>query len=349
MAILKFNNIGIAAVSACVPANTVRTTDLCNLLNEDEITKTIQSIGIAERRIADKGICASDLCIKAAEKLMTDNNIDPNTIDALIFVSQTSDYRQPSTAPIIQHKLGLPKSTLSFDINLACSGYIYGLSTAFAYATSGLNRVLLLVGDTMSHIVSKRDKSSTQLFGDAGTATLIERGNYGQSTFSLNSDGSGYDIMIIPHGGARNPTTLDSFIEKKDETGSWRSLEHFHMDGMAVFNFGMNEEPRDVQNLLQASQTNISDIDLLIYHQANRFMTNFFSKWLKFDKEKTPYCIDRFGNTSSASIPLTIVSELREKYPKRDKVILSGFGAGLSWGCMLTNLSCCKISELIEL
>ena len=349
MAILKYNNIGITAISACVPSHVVRTTDLRGILTDDDIEKTIHNIGIKERRIANPETCASDLCMKAAMKLITDNLISPNSIDALIFVSQTPDYRQPATAPILQHKLGLPKSTLSFDINLACSGYIYGLATTFAYAASGLNRILLLNGDTMSRIVSRKDKSSTQLFGDAGTATLIERGNYSQSVFSLNSDGSGYDVMIIPNGGARNPSTPESQIEKLDESGIWRSLEQFHMDGMGVFNFGMNEEPRDVQNLLQESQMNISDIDLLIYHQANKFMTDFFSKWLKIDKSKTPYCIDRFGNTSSASIPLTIASELRESYPNRNNVILSGFGAGLSWGSMLTSLSKCKISELVEL
>lgn len=349
MAILKYQNIGISAVSACVPSIVERTTDLHGILTEDDIEKTIHNIGIKERRIANAETCASDLCMKAAEKLFSDNLVDTNTIDALIFVSQTPDYRQPSTAPILQHKLGLPKSTLSFDINLACSGYIYGLSTAFAYAASGLNKILLLDGDTMSRIVSRKDKSSTQLFGDAGSATLIEKGNFGPSIFSLNSDGSGYDVMIIPNGGARNPSTPESYKEKVDESGSWRSLEQFHMDGMGVFNFGMNEEPRDVQNLLHAAGMGINDIDLLIYHQANRFMTDFFSKWLKIDRTKTPYCIDRFGNTSSASIPLTIVSELREAYPNRDNVILSGFGAGLSWGSMLTDLSKCKISELVEL
>lgn len=349
MAILKFNDIGIAAIAACVPSKVEYNKDLGYFMSEEEIQKAIQNIGIEERRVAEKDVCASDLCFKAAEKLMEDNNIDKSTIDALIFVSQTSDYHQPATAPILQHRLGLSKDTLSFDINLACSGYVYGLSTAYAYACQpGINRVLLLVGETMSKIVSRRDKVNTPLFGDAGTATLVEKGEYGKSVFSLHSDGSGSEVMMIPDGGFRNPTSLDSLAEETDANGDVRTRLQFRMDGMAVFNFGMSEEPRDVKNLLAEAGLELSQLDLLIYHQANKFMTDFFTKWLKFDKAKTPYSIRKFGNTSSASIPLTVVTELKEKYPERKNVIFSGFGAGLSWGSVLLDLRLCKISELEE-
>lgn len=349
MAILKYNDIGIAAIAACVPPKVEYNKDLGYFMSEEEIQKAIQNIGIEERRVAEKDVCASDLCFKAAEKLLEDNNIDKSTIDALIFVSQTSDYHQPATAPILQHRLGLSKNTLSFDINLACSGYVYGLSTAYAYATQpGINRVLLLVGETMSKIVSRRDKVNTPLFGDAGTATLVEKGEYGKSVFSLHSDGSGSDVMMIPDGGFRNPTTADSLAEETDANGDVRNRLQFRMDGMAVFNFGMSEEPRDVKNLLAEAGLELSQLDLLIYHQANKFMTDFFTKWLKFDKSKTPYSIRKFGNTSSASIPLTVVTELKEKYPERKNVIFSGFGAGLSWGSVLLDLRQCKISELEE-
>lgn len=349
MAILKYNDIGIAAIAACVPSKVEYNKDLGYFMSEEEIQKAIQNIGIEERRVAEKDVCASDLCFKAAEKLMEDNNIDKSTIDALIFVSQTSDYHQPATAPILQYRLGLSKGTLSFDINLACSGYVYGLSTAYAYACQpGINRVLLLVGETMSKIVSRRDKVNTPLFGDAGTATLVEKGEYGKSVFSLHSDGSGSEVMMIPDGGFRNPTSLDSLAEETDANGDVRTRLQFRMDGMAVFNFGMSEEPRDVKNLLAEAGLELSQLDLLIYHQANKFMTDFFTKWLKFDKSKTPYSIRKFGNTSSASIPLTVVTELKEKYPERKNVIFSGFGAGLSWGSVLLDLRQCKISELEE-
>ena len=148
MAILRYNEIGIAAMAACVPPKIESNRDLSYFMSEEEIQKAIQNIGIEERRIAGQNVCASDLCFKAAEKLLVDNEIDKSTIDVLIFVSQTADYHQPATAPILQHRLGLSKDTLSFDINLACSGYVYGLSAAYAYASQpGINRVLLLVGE----------------------------------------------------------------------------------------------------------------------------------------------------------------------------------------------------------
>jgi len=349
MAILKYNNIGIKAVAACVPSRVEYNKDLGNFMSEEEIQKAINNIGIEERRIAADDVCSSDLCYKAALKLFEDNAIDPTTIDALIFVSQTSDYHQPATSTILQHKLGLSKDSICFDINLACSGYVYGLSTAYAYAnTEGVNRVLLLVGETMSKIVSREDKVNTPLFGDAGTATLIEKGTYGQAAFSLHTDGSGAEVMMIPDGGFRNRVTPDSFAETIDANGDKRNNLQFRMDGMAVFNFGMSEEPRDVKNLIAAAGVELNDIDLLIYHQANKFMTDFFTKWLKFDKTKTPYSIRKYGNTSSASIPLTIASELKDGYPERKNVVLSGFGAGLSWGSVLLDLSKCQISDIVE-
>ncbi len=350
MAILKYNNIGISAIAACVPQKIEYNKDLGYMMSDEEIQKAIQNIGIEERRIAEADVCASDLCFKAAQQLLTDNEIDPQSIDVLIFVSQTSDYHQPATAAILQHRLGLSKNTLAFDINLACSGYVYGLSTAYAYAQNdGVNRVLLLVGETMSKIVSRYDKVNTPLFGDAGTATLIEKGEeFGTSVFSLHTDGKGAEVMMIPDGGFRNPVSSDSFIEETDVNGDKRTRLQFRMDGMAVFNFGMSEEPRDVKNLVEAAGLELGQVDLLIYHQANKFMTDFFSKWLKFDKAKTPYSIRKYGNTSSASIPLTIVSELYEAYPERKNVILSGFGAGLSWGSVLLDLNSCKISKITE-
>lgn len=349
MADLRFDRVGIHSIAACVPSKTEFNKDLGFLIPEEDLAKTINNIGIRERRIADKDVCASDLCCRAAEQLLMDNGIDRDSIQALIFVSQTSDYHQPATAPILQHRLGLSSSTLSFDVNLACSGYVYGLSIAYSFCTQmGCDRVLLLVGETMSKITSDLDRESKPLFGDAGTATLIEKGDYGESFFSLNSDGSGSEVMIIPAGGFRNPVTADAFEMVEDAAGNKRNYCQFRMDGMAVFNFGMRVEPKDIKHLVAMAGIQMDDVDLLIYHQANRFITDFFTKRLKFSTEKTPYSLDRFGNTSSASIPLTIVSELKDKYPRREKVILSGFGAGLSWGSVLLNLSNCRISKLTD-
>lgn len=349
MAIIKYNGIGLQAIAACVPRNIEYNMKLDYLIPQEEIEKTIKSIGIEERRYADKDVCSSDLCFRAAQKLINDNAIDVSTIDALIFVSQTSDYHQPATAPILQHRLGLSKDTLAFDVNLACSGYVYGLSIAYSFASQkGINNVLLLVGETMSKIVSRYDKVNTPLFGDAGTASLICKGDFGDSVFSLHADGSGAEVMMIPYGGFRNQSCDEGLKETEDKNGDKRTGEQFRMNGMEVFNFGMREEPKDIKKLLKECEMDIDELDLLIYHQANQFMTDFFTRRLKFTTDKTPYCLKRFGNTSSASIPLTIVSELYDKYSERSKVILSGFGAGLSWGSVMLNLMKCKISELVE-
>ncbi|MBR3565624.1 MAG: ketoacyl-ACP synthase III [Paludibacteraceae bacterium] len=350
MALLKFNDIGIKAVCACVPQTIAYNRDLSYLIPEDDLERVINSIGIEQRRIASDGVCASDLCYYAAKQLMMDNNLLAEDIDVLIFVSQTSDYRQPSTAPILQHRLNLSKDTMAFDINLACSGYVYGLSVAYSFASlPTINNVLLLVGETMSKIVSVHDKVSTPLFGDAGTASLITKGNFGQSTFMLHSDGSGAEVMMIPAGGCRNQTSEQTHKAHFFDDGSMRSDEQFRMDGMEVFNFGMRVEPMSIKKLLSETQMTIDDIDLIIYHQANRMMTDFFSKKLKLSKDKTPYSIKYYGNTSSASIPLTIVTELNDgKYTPRKNTILSGFGAGLSWGSVLLDLTNTNISKLQE-
>ena len=351
MASIKFNHVGISAISACVPKTVMGAESLAGILTEENLQKIIETIGIKEKRFADKDVCASDLCFKAAEQLFADNDIDRNSIDALIFISQTPDYRQPATAPSMQHRLGLPKTTLSFDINLACSGFVYGLSTAMAYASlPEINNVLVLVGETMSKIVSPKDKSAYPLFGDAGTATLVQKNDhFGTSLFNLSSDGSDAGILIIPHGGYRHPSSLEGLAEKTDDEGNIRTGEHLFMDGLGVFNFGLREVSKDVKKIMELGNISADSVDLVFFHQANLLMTDFFSKRLKIASEKIPYCLDKYGNTSSASIPLTISSELtNDRFVNRKNVILSGFGGGLSWATALLSLENCNISNVIE-
>lgn len=346
MAIIKYKNVGIKAMSACVPQKIVYNKDLGYLIPEEEIEKTIQNIGVVERRVVDDDVCASDLCYKAAFKLMEDNDIDPNSIDVLLFMSQTSDYRIPATAPILQHRLGLSNDTLCLDLSLGCSGFVFALSTAYAYANMGL-RVLLLDGETFSKIVNKRDKVDWPLYGDGATATLVEQGDFEESVFILKSDGSGKDSVII-RDGMRNKITPESCIEKEEEEGNIRTGLEVFMDGMAVFNFAMKRVPKSIKEIVEVSGTTMEDIDWLVFHQANKFMTDFFTKKLKFNPEKVPYCIQKYGNTSSTSVPLTIVSELYDKLKDGDRVVMSGFGAGLSWGTARVVFNGCKISPVIE-
>ena len=349
MAFITYKNVGIKAVAACVPSEIVYNKDLGYLIPEEEIEKTINSIGIKERRVSDENTCASDLCFKAAQKLMQDNNVDPNSIDFLLFLSQTPDYKMPATAPILQNRLGLPTTAASMDLNLACSGFVYGLSAAFAYASlQGVNRVLLLVGETFTKLTSRYDKVNWPLFGDAGTAILVEKGDYCDSFFELMSDGAGVKSLIIPAGECRNPATAENLQVTEREEGNRRSDHQIYMDGMDVFNFTLRVVPKAIKDMLSALSIQSDDIDYFFFHQANKFMIDFIVKKLKIAPEKVPFCIERFGNTSSASIPLTLVSQLAGKIREKEKVIFCGFGAGLSWATAYTELKNCKISPLTE-
>ncbi len=350
MAFITYNHVGIRAMAACVPSRRVSNADLGYLIPPEEIDKMIRSVGIREKRYADDGVCASDLCFQAARQLMTDNDIAPDSIDVLLFMSQTADYRLPATAPLLQHRLGLAQTTAAMDLSLGCSGYVYALSAAYAYASlPGVKRVLLLDGETFSKVVSPYDKVNAPLYGDAGTATLIERGDdFEPCHILLMSDGSGEEAVKIPAGGCRIPATAENLQPVERADGSRRSDNQVYMDGMDVFNFTIRVVPRTIRELTERIGRPLGEIDYLLFHQANRFMTDFFVRKLKYPAERVPYSLDRFGNTSSASIPLTIVSELCGRLGQRTETILCGFGVGLSWGAVYNVFRNCRISPLAE-
>jgi len=351
MSLLTFDKVGISGMSAIVPKKIIKNKDYKGPLTKEEIQKAIEHTGIRERRFVDEKTYTSDLFFYAADALLNEMNIDRESIDFLICVTQTPDYRQPPNATLLQHRLGLSKKVGAFDINLACAGYVYGLSTAFAYASlPDVKRILLLVGDISSKIISKNDRATSLLFGDGGSATLIEKKNKNnKSFFSLNSDGGGFSSLNIIGGGYRHPSSAKTLEAIKHKDGSIRSEEHLFMNGMEVFKFTMTEVIKDVRRLIEYSHEKIENIDYLVFHQSNKFMTDHFTKKLKLSISKVPYTIEKFGNTSSASIPLTIVSELKKELHKNNKkLILSGYGGGLSWGSNLLNISDCHIVDLLE-
>jgi len=349
MAHLTFDGVRVSGVSACVPIGVQRNADLTDLIPPSEIARTIENIGIVERRIAAPDVSASDLCETAASRLLEMTDVDRDSIDVLIFMSQLPDYPVPATSPSLQHRLGLPESCACFDISLGCSGYIYALATAFAYASlPAVRRVLVLDGETFSKVVSPKDKVNAPLYGDAGTATLVEKGGGGRSWFGLHSNGSGLDKIRIRAGGARLRASIETVQSREREEGNVRSEHELYMDGMEVFNFTMKVVPQSVLALLKYAGLQLADVDYLVFHQANKFMTDFFAKKLKCPKEKIPYSLGRFGNTSSASIPLTITTELRDALGERKRLLMSGFGAGLSWGTALMDVSDCSIPPLAE-
>lgn len=348
MAICRFKKVGIRAMAACVPSRKELNKQLIDIMPAEEVEKVINSVGIVERRVTEEDVMASDLCFKAAKKLMEDNHIDPESIDMLLFMSQVSDYRMPATSCILQERLGLSKNCAAMDLSLACSGYVYSLSCAMAYASiEGIDRVLLLDGEALTKVVNPKDKVNAPLYGDAGTATLVEKGDYDESIFILHTDGKGEDAVKIA-AGMRNPISEESLKVKERENGNYRSDLEIYMDGMDVFNFAIKEVPKGIKEILNETGKTLEDIDFVVYHQSNRFMTDFFTKKLKINPDKIPYSLDRYGNTSSASIPLTIVSELKDSLIDHKSLMMCGFGAGLSWATAIIPFSDCKISSIIE-
>lgn len=350
MANLQFQDIGIRAIAAAVPKQVINNYKFTEFFEEDVVKEVVDKVGIYQRRVADQNTCASDLCFAAAEKLFTDNKIDRDEIDAVIFISQTADYRMPATAIILQDKLGLPSSALAFDINIGCSGFVYGLSIAYSYLLqAGINKVLLLDGETRTKAYSFKDRTTGFIFGDAGVAALLDKDNiYGKSYFSLNSDGSRHELIKIDAGGYRKPSTCETVREKVvDEYGNIRTEEQGYMNGADVFNFVIREIPKNIKEMYEFSGSNKEDIDQFVFHQANSFMNNYLAKKLKIDNEKVPATIHKYGNTSSVSIPLTIVSELGHLKNSPQKIMLCGFGVGLSWGTAILNFNS-NISEIVE-
>lgn len=351
MAYLSFNNVGVRGISAAVPFNTIKNYEYIEHFPADEVRQVVDKIGVVERRFALPGVCSSDLCFASAEKLISDLEVNRDEIDLLVFVSQTPDYRMPATSVILQERLRLGKQTIAFDLNMGCSGFIYGLSIVYSMMErSGLRKALLLDGETRSRIYSPKDRKTAFIFGDGGVAALIERGDdFGQSYFSLNSDGSKEDLIKMNAGGYRNPSTPETLKEKVvDEHGNIRSEEHGYMNGSDVFNFVIKEIPSDIKNTLAYSNTSKDDIDYYVFHQANNFINSYLAKKLKIDESKIPSTIHKYGNTSSVSIPLTIVSELKDVFSGK-KIMLSGFGVGMTWASAVINSASCHVSEIVEI
>ena len=352
MAILKYQNVGITAMSAAVPRTVVDNYKYTQYFPEDQVKEVVDKVGVYERRFADEKTCSSDLCYAAAEKLFSDNNVNRSEIDLLIFISQTPDYRMPATSVILQDRLKLPNSTIAFDINLGCSAFMYGLSVAYSMISnqSRLRKVLILDGETRSKVYSPKDRRTAFLFGVGGVAALIERDErFGESYFSLNSDGSREGLIKIDAGGYRNMSSAETVKEKVvDEYGNIRSDEQGYMHGGDVFNFVIREIPKDIKNLCNIAGEDIQSMDYYVFHQANNFINSYISKKMKLDVTKIPSTIAKYGNTSSVSVPLTIVSELKDKLAGNKKLLLSAFGVGMTWATSILNLNNCRISDIVE-
>jgi 3-oxoacyl-[acyl-carrier-protein] synthase-3 len=352
MSYLDYTGTGILALAAAVPRRIIDNASYTEHFPAEDVAEIVEKIGVKQRRFADDSTCASDLCFAAAEKLIADMQVDRSEIDLLLFVSQTPDYRMPATSIILQHRLGLSDTTIAFDINIGCSGFLYGLSIAYALLQQkGLRKALVLDGETRSKVYSPKDRKTAFLFGDAGVAALIGKGEkFGESFFSIHSDGSRADLIKINGGGYRNPSSPETLKEKVvDEYGNIRSDEHGYMNGGDVFNFLIREVPKDIKGLLEHAGVDLDSIGYYVFHQANSYMNGYLAKKLKLDLAKVPMCIEKYGNTSSVSIPLTMVSELQSELAGRNRLMLCGFGVGLSWGTAVLDVDGCHVSDIVEL
>lgn len=354
MSFLSIPNVKIKGIAACVPKRKEYNKQYL-YLSPEELDKYITTIGVEERRCAvhDGSLCTSDLCFESANRLLDALSCDRTEIGVIVFVSHTADYKLPSTACILQERLGITKQCMAFDVPLGCSGFVYGLGIISSILQSGfIKKGLLLVGNTQSVYAYPKDQGTSLLFADAGSAMILEYDTNADSPFLFNflTDGSGKDALIVPDGGCRNPFTIDSLKEYTDESGVVRTKLHEKMDGLEVFKFATGQVPKSINELIEKFNINKDSIDYLLLHQANKFLCEKIRKKLKFTEEQTPYNIDRFGNTSGTTIPLLLVTELRKQLESEKlNFIASGFGVGLSLGSVMFNTNKIIVPDLIEI
>ena len=330
---------GISAIEFHLPEKIVSTADLAGEFPEWSVEKIDQRTGILERHVAAPGECASDLAVRAAEKLFASGAAAAQHIDFVLLCTQTPDYFIPTTACLVQDRLGIPKSAGALDFSLGSSGYIYGLGLAEGLIHSGqASRVLLLTADTYSRFLNRRDRSVRTIFSDAATATLVDGAEPWLGPFVYGSDGAGAPNLMVPAGGMRRPRDAESGIEQLDEEGNWRSPENLYMNGAEIFNFTIAVTPKILGALFEKASIGIGDIDLFVFHQANRFMLEHLRKRAQIPAEKF-WITMHFGNTGSSSIPIALRHALEAGRLKNgDRVLLAGFGPGYSWGGALMRI-----------
>lgn len=336
------HDVSIIGIHVAIP-QTIRAVESDPIFSSlEEARKVMAVTGVEFRPTLDPNYCLSDLCTYAATELLYELDWDPESIGGLIFISQDSDYSLPATSCVIQHRLGLSKDCACLDLGLGCSGFIYGLSVASQMLqASESSRFLVLCGDTSTRHLAPGDKSTHPLFGDAGAAIAIEK-KAGAPTmqFTLGSDGSGAKNIIIKGGGKRFPIFEDTPGLTDLELIEKFNLSRLSLKGPEVFSFTIERVPPMVRNIMDyAGIDDLDEIDQFVFHQANAFILNHLRKKIGIPPEKCPIAMREFGNTSSASIPLTIAATIGQECVNRSlKVLLVGFGVGWSWGACAADL-----------
>jgi len=339
---------GLAVTTGSVVRDFI-TDGLAAGIDRAALERIAQTIGLRERRVVAPGVTALDLCADAAERLLAEMGADATSIDAVIFVTQTPDHSQPNNASLLHGRLGLSKSAPAYDLSLGCSGWVYGLhQAALLCAHGGAARVLLCAGDTLSRLTNPGDRSTDPLFGDAGSATIVEKtGRAAPWHFVLGADGAGAEAIIVRQGGARQPD--GPLNESKDDEGNRRHAANLAMNGADVFNFTLREVPPAVQSVLRHAGYSAESLDGLVLHQANRFILSTLAKKLGVPEALTPMgVVERYGNQSSASIPCAFIDGLGDRLASGPlKVAGCGFGVGLSWGAFAGELGPLTVAPIL--
>ncbi len=351
--ICTLKDVAISAIATYLPKNILEMDSLGELFGEDKVKVIRNATGVDRVHVAGIEETASDECYEAAQLLFEKENIDKSTIGGLIFVSQTFDYVAPATSIILQDRLGLSKETVCFDVSFGCSGYINGVYLAATLIASGsCDRVLLLAGDTTTKMINKNDRSHRMVFGDCGSASLIEKTPGKNMSVHICSNGAMHQSVIVPAGGFRNPSTEETRKECEAEEGNIRSMEQLNMDGLAVFNFIVKDGASSVRTLLDYMGWTVDDVDFFAFHQATKFTFERLVKKLKIDINKAPLNIVNYGNTGPTSVPLLITDtrniETAFDTSSYKKVVMSAYGIGLSWGSIACDLSDTRIYKPIN-
>ena len=347
MSLFKSEGIGIAGISCAVPKNLVTVDSFIPVFGTEITNKFTAGTGIRSMYKALPEQTASDLAVAAAENLLSHITIDKQDIGAMILVTQSPDYRRPSSASVVQKRLDLPIDCSCMEINLGCSGFVYGLQTAMSLMTSSdIKYTLLLMGETASKLVDPKDKSIVMMYGDAGAAVLLTRQPEANTTTILRSDGNRFKAIVLPAGGFRDMYPGHERFMCSD--GIERTLYDIFMDGTSVFSFSITDVPQALKDYLQLTGTTVQDYDTFVFHQANQFIIKQLTRKMKLPKENVPISLDRYGNTGGISIPLTLCDAFGTVNAGKKHALMCGFGIGLSWGVTYAMIDTETVFPIIE-
>lgn len=347
MAFFHYNNIKIAGIASAVPTERVTVESFADRFGKETVEKFSKMTGVKEFRRTLKHQTASDLGYAAAERLIAEKNVNREEIGALVFIAHSVDYRRPATACVLHKRLGLSKDCAAFDIGLGCSATVYGLQVIGSMmANSDITKALLITGETLTKMVNPGDKSVAMIFGDGGSALLLEKEENSTLDVLLRTDGNGYKNIIAPAGGYRN---MDApRVDAVWPDGNTRNLYNTYMNGTDVFSFTISEVPAAIKDFIEKTGEGIEAYDCFAFHQANQFISKQLAKKFKIPMDKMPLCMDRYGNTSAPAVTMALCDRYGDVKDESVKTMFCCFGVGLSWGVASAVISADDILPIIE-